>query len=257
MTYTSTATSSTDSLQKPEASFTISAEAVAKGLLFIVSVLLSMHVTGLLLESILEYESRFTRIIVRYFDVNGEENVPAFFSSVILLFAAGLLYLIYQVSKKTKARNGRRYWLVLAFIFAFMAVDESAQVHEHIAEFVRPQLSSDLNGLLHWSWVVPYSVALVAIVAFFFKWVLSLPAVTRNLFFMAGAMFVTGALGLEFVEGFLYKHYGLDHIYNRMLYTLEEFLEMTAVILFIYALLQYLASFKQNIAVVSQTRIGG
>ncbi|MEJ8802181.1 multidrug transporter [Pontibacter sp. H249] len=226
----------------------LSATSIAKGLMAVVLLLLCLHITGVLLEAVFDYDSRLTRIIVRYFDFNGEENVPAFFSSVLLLTAAALLYLIYLVHKKSmKSGSGKRYWLVLSFIFAFMAVDESVQIHEHIAEFVRPQLTSDLNGLLHWSWVVPYSFALIAIVAFFFKWVLSLPTVARNLFFIAGAMFVMGALGLEFVEGYLYKHYGLNHIYNRVMYTLEEFLEMTAVILFIYALLQHLASFKQKI----------
>lgn len=85
-------------------------------------------------------------------------------------------------------------------------------------------------------------MVVAGVVAFFFRWVLSLPATTRNLFLLSGGVFVLGALGFEFVEGYLYKQYGIDHIYNRVMYTLEELLEMSAVILFIYALLNYLAS---------------
>ncbi|MBC5992499.1 multidrug transporter [Pontibacter sp. SD6] len=220
----------------------ISAAYVAKGLLLIVCVLLCMHSIGLVLESIVEYESRLTRIIVRYFDFNGEENVPAFFSSVMLLIAASLLYLIFLVNSKVDKRNGRRYWLVLSLIFVFMAIDESAQVHEHVAEFVRPQLSSDLNGLLYWSWVLPYAAGVALLGVFFLKWVFSLPSFTRNLFLASGCIFVGAAIGFELVEGYLYKHYGIDHIYNRIMYTFEELLEMGAIVLFIFALLDYLAS---------------
>ncbi|MBW7467549.1 multidrug transporter [Pontibacter aydingkolensis] len=228
----------------------MSATGVAKRLLLVVGLLFCLHSTGVVLESILEYESRVTRIIVRYFDLNGEENVPAFFSSVILLAAACLLLLIYRTSKYTGRHKGNGYWLALAVIFVFMAVDESVQIHEHIAEFVRPQLTSDLNGLLHWAWVVPYTLVVAGVVAVFFRWVLLLPATTRNLFFLSGGMFVLGALGFEFIEGYLFKHYGLDHIYNRIMYTLEELLEMTAVILFIYALLQYLAKLKLSVSLI-------
>lgn len=236
-----------DSSKNVAPALTLSAGSVAKVLLGIVLILLCLHLVGVILESILVYESRVTRIVVRYFDFNGEENVPAFFSSVILLVAAGLLYFIYLASSKAKVRNGKRYWLTLAFIFVFMAIDESVQVHEHVAEFVRPQLNSDLNGLLYWSWVVPYAIAVVVIGAFFLKWVLALPAVTRNLFIVSGVMFVGAALGFELIEGYLYKQYGIDHLYNRIMYTLEELLEMTAIVLFIYALLRYLGTFQARI----------
>lgn len=233
----------------------VSAADVAKGLLLVVCVLFCMHSIGLILESILQYDSRFTRLTIRYFDFNGEENVPAFFSSVNLLAAAFLLYLIYWTNKGKSKRMDRRYWLALAVIFAFMAIDESVQVHEHIAEFVRPRLLSDFNGLLHWSWVVPYTLVVVGVVALFFRWVLALPVITRNLFFLSGSMFVLGALGFEFVEGYLYKQYGLDHIYNRVMYTLEELLEMTAVILFIYALLLYLENRNLSIALLPKSKL--
>lgn len=127
----------TSAIAKPtEASrgLKISAKGVAKGLLVVVGLLFFLHSTGVVLESILEYESRVTRIMVRYFDFNGEENVPAFFSSVILLLAAGLLLLIYRASQSTGSNKSNGYWLALTVVFVFMAVDESVQIHEHIAE---------------------------------------------------------------------------------------------------------------------------
>ncbi|GAB3826740.1 hypothetical protein GCM10028895_38130 [Pontibacter rugosus] len=214
--------------------------------------LLVANITGVVLESVLAYESRFTRLIVQYFDFNKEENFPAFFSAVILLFAGLLLFLIHKRSRSMGAARHSRHWFILGCIFVFMAVDESVQLHEHIAEFVRPKLSNDLNGLLHWSWVVPYAVFVLIVVAYFLNWVLRLPAETRNIFFISGFMFVAGALGLELVEGYLFKAYGIDHLYNRVMYCIEELLEMSAVVLFIYALLRHMERSSTRLVFRSQ-----
>ncbi len=54
---------------------------------------------------------------------------------------------------------------------------------------------------------------------------------------------------MEFPEGYFYKIYGLNHIYNRILYCLEELFEMSAVSLFIYALLDYMALHKIKLTI--------
>jgi hypothetical protein len=222
---------------------------IAQWLGLIVFVLLLANITGIILESVLQYDSRFTRLLVGYFDFNGESNIPAFFSSIILLIAGGLLLLIHTQQKNYTESKPTRHWLILGWIFMFMAVDENVQIHEHIADFVRPQLGNDLSGLLHWAWVVPYAILTLAVVAYFIGFVLRLPPYTRNLIIVAGALFVTGALGLELVEGYLYKRYGIDHLYNRILYCIEELMEMTGVVLFIYALLYYLAMHRTQVTI--------
>jgi hypothetical protein len=222
---------------------------IAQWLGLIVFVLLLANITGIILESVLQYDSRFTRLLVGYFDFNGESNIPAFFSSIILLIAGGLLLLIHTQQKKYTESKPTRHWLILGWIFMFMAVDENVQIHEHIADFVRPQLGNDLSGLLHWAWVVPYAILTLAVVAYFIGFVLRLPPYIRNLIIVAGALFVTGALGLELVEGYLYKRYGIDHLYNRILYCIEELMEMTGVVLFIYALLHYLAMQRTQVTI--------
>ncbi|MDO6391617.1 multidrug transporter [Pontibacter sp. BT731] len=184
-----------------------------------------------------------------YFTFNGESNIPAFFSSVMLLAASGLLFLLHRQQKITPQESYTRHWFVLGCIFLFMAIDENTQIHERVADFVRPRLATDLSGMLHWAWVVPYSVLTLAVVAYFIGFVLRLPNHTRNLILLSGALFVAGALGLEFFEGYLYKRYGIDHLYNRILYCLEELMEMSGVALFIYALLDYLARYGTQIMI--------
>ncbi|WP_018479106.1 hypothetical protein [Pontibacter roseus] len=228
----------------------VTPEGVVKWLGVVVFILLLANITGIVLENIVQSEARFTRILVRYFDFNGESNIPAFFSSIILLLSAAILFLIYKQRRHQGKTRYTRQWLLLGLLFVFLAVDENVQLHEHVAEFVRPQLGNDLSGFLHWAWVVPYAVLTVAVMFYFLRFVLHLPPFTRRLVFIAGALFVTGALGLELFEGYLYKRYGIDHLYNRILYCLEELMEMSGVVLFIYALLHYLAQRDTQVALV-------
>lgn len=227
----------------------LSPEKVFRGLVRLIIVLLLADIAGIILDSVLQYESRLTRILMYYFTFNGESNVPAFFSSVMLLAASGLLFLIHRQHKLSAMESYTRHWFILGCIFLFMAIDENTQVHERVADFVRPRLATDLSGMLHWAWVVPYSVLTLAVVAYFLRFVLRLPTYTRKLILLSGALFVTGALGLEFFEGYLYKRYGIDHLYNRILYCLEELLEMTGVALFIYTLLDYLARYGTQVLI--------
>ncbi|WP_426060822.1 hypothetical protein [Hymenobacter sp. B1770] len=136
----------------------------------------------------------------------------------------------------------------------FLAIDENTQIHEVVAEVVRPKLASDLSGLLYWAWVVPYFIAFVIIVAYFLPFVIRLPKKTRSLIILAGFMFVFGAVGLELAEGYFYKKYGLEHIYNELLYCVEELLEMTGVILFIYALLNHMASMNTPLLIEKEAK---
>lgn len=209
---------------------------VSKALAFVVLFLLLAYMAGMAYEKIyyLEPETLAYQLI-RAFDMNLEENVPAFFSTTILLLASALLFAVYSLKRNYKSEG--RKWGVLSFVFLFMAVDENLQIHEYMSEVVRPMLVSDLSGLLYWAWVVPYGVLVLAVIAFFLPFVLQLPQKTRVLFIFSGAMYVAGALGMELFEGYFFVRHGYFHIYNLVLYCMEEVVEMSSVVLFIYALL--------------------
>jgi hypothetical protein len=182
-----------------------------------------------------------------YFDFNVETNFPSFFSTMLLMLAAVLLLICYLHSRRIGSSQ-RRYWLVLSIVFVFLSLDENVQIHEVIAQHLTPVLPTDLNGFIHWSWVVPYSVLVLLLGGYFLSFVLRLPSFTRRLFIISGVIFITGALGLELFEGYFFKLYGLDHPINKVLYCLEELMEMWGVILFIYALLHHLATHGVRLA---------
>ena len=66
-----------------------------------------------------------------------------------------------------------------------------------------------------------------------------LPRRTALLFLLSGALFVGGAIGFETLSGYYYSLSGSKGITYVILQTLEEILEITGTILFIYALAEY------------------
>lgn len=211
-------------------------------------VLLSLgHIAAFTEDYVRHAWSRTAKNIIKWFDFNLESNVPTWFSVIILAFAAMLFFIIY-CHKKRSLIKGAHYWLTLCFIFLFLSMDESVQVHEEVAKILQPSVGTKLSGFLYWAWVVPYGVFVIAAAVYFLRFVVSLPVQTRNLFILAGGLYVFGALILEFPEGYFYLKYGLDHIYNRILYFVEELCEMSGVSVLIYALLNYMAS--NNIVLV-------
>jgi hypothetical protein len=58
---------------------------------------------------------------------------------------------------------------------------------------------------------------------------------------VAATLLIGGAIGIELVGGRYAELHGSEHLTYSMIVTLEESLEMAGVIVFIYALLKYIA----------------
>ncbi len=75
----------------------------------------------------------------------------------------------------------------------------------------------------------------------FRKFIQSLPIKTKTLFLLAGFVYVTGALGMELIGGYIADSYGYNTVYG-IVSSIEEILEMLGIVIFIYGLLSYLQS---------------
>jgi hypothetical protein len=214
---------------------------VVRVLLCCITMLTIGHIAAFIEDYVRDVHTGVSKHIIRLFDFNLESNIPTLFSSLILFLSAFLLMIIW-IYKKDNKIAGAHYWLTLCLIFIFLAIDETVQIHEQIAGMLRPSITNDLSGLLYWAWVIPYGLFAIFAALYFMKFVLALPPPTRKLFFEAGALYLFGALFLELAEGYFFKLYGLNHIYNRMLYFVEELCEMCGITIFIYALLNYMAA---------------
>lgn len=76
---------------------------------------------------------------------------------------------------------------------------------------------------------------------FFLGFLLRLPSCTRRFFLGAGAIYLGGAIGVEMIGGYYAEVYGFDSLEYQLIAHAEESLEMAGIIVFIYALLRYLA----------------
>ena len=74
----------------------------------------------------------------------------------------------------------------------------------------------------------------------FLKCLLGLPRSTRNLFLLAAAMFIGGAIGIELIGSYVDASGSRHTLLYRLLIAVEESLEMTGVAVFIFGLLRYM-----------------
>ncbi len=200
-------------------------------LLWIIAVLTVIH--SIVLFLYFYWEDDYVYGLVDLFDFDIEGNFPTFYSAVALLLATGLLALTTHINWNREGGN-RSYWLLLACLFLFLTFDEATAIHEAIGGFFENYM--DATGFLYFMWVVPYGVAVLVLGALFLKFVIGLPAQTRNHFIAAGIIFLSGAMGLEVFGAREADLNGVETITYCVLYTFEELLEMLGIVLFIYAL---------------------
>ena len=176
--------------------------------------------------------------LVPLFDLNVEGNVPTWFSSMLLLTAAALLW---RIGADTASRRGPfvRHWKVLACIFVYVSMDEASAIHEHLSPCLRGHWHT--SGLFFFAWVIPAMIILFGLWAGYAGFLRHLPARTRSLFLSAGLVYIGAAGCLECVEGLIVTTVGRSNMFYAPILTLEEAGEMAGAIIFIYALMSYRA----------------
>jgi len=171
------------------------------------------------------------------FDLNTEGNIASFYSSITIFISATLLGFIAFFRKK----NNLSYvlWFFLSIVFLFLSIDEASQLHERVGVLFEDNLN--LTGYLSWAWVVPYGILVIIFsVVYYFKFLPQLPKKIYWLFIISGSIYVTGALGFEMLAAKNYNSPLFSEILNAIYYSIEEFLEMLGIALFIYSLLLYI-----------------
>lgn len=176
---------------------------------------------------------------IALFDLDKEANIPTLYSSVTLLLCAGLLTFI-ATARKRQAKREYLYWAGLVVIFLFLSVDETAGLHENLIRPLRTALNT--SGVLYFAWVIPYGIFAIAMMIIYSRFLFSLAVRIRYLIIFAGLLYVAGALGGEIIGGPWAELHGQENITYALMTTCEELLEMTGILVFIYALMSYIAS---------------
>jgi hypothetical protein len=160
-------------------------------------------------------------------DVDQESNLPTWFSQLLLLIASALLWICARRNRSEGAPFTGN-WYVLSVGFLLMSVDEVAGVHESI------------NSVIVVSWAIPAAFGTLVVGLAFVPFLLHLPRLIALLFAAAGALYLTGALAAEIMGNSMVEARLENTLGYKMTTMGEESLEMTGLILFVYALLRYM-----------------
>jgi len=184
--------------------------------------------------------------LVPLFSLDQEQNVPTFVSSAMWLLSASLAFAI-AAAEKTRGRS-YLYWAGLCLICLYISLDEFAEIHERFVNaWIRGPAGTDKP--FYMSWVLVYGPLVVVIAVLFGRFVLRLPAEIRRLIIIAGVTYVFGAIGFEEISGVYLKTHDWSFGLGYNLVTLfEETLEMTAVVMLIYALMSYAAKYAGGLS---------
>ena len=174
--------------------------------------------------------------VIGLLDPRGESTLPAWFTSALLLGAAALLAAVGWINVARRAPFAR-HWLCLAVIFLAMSADECVALHERAAWPVERIFK--LKGPFLYGWVIPALVFVAAVGLSYVNFLRHLPRTTRRRFVFAGAIYVTGALGMEMLEGAHATGRGNETGAYAAMVVVEEVLEMSGVALFVCAVLAY------------------
>lgn len=174
--------------------------------------------------------------VTALFNLNAEVSIPTWFSQTILLAVAVIAFLIGRSTDEHK--KYKKHWMGIAGIFLYMSVDEGASIHE-LATGPMQHLLDVQSGFLYYSWVVLFGGIALVIGLLYLRFLWHLPVRTRWLAILAAVIFVAGALGMEMIEARLVARVGETSLAYTLLSGVEEFLEMSGVILAIYNLLDY------------------
>lgn len=186
--------------------------------------------------------------VLAVFSLGREQNLPTFFSALLMILATLLLAVIASLAVNGKKPDVSR-WVILSGGFLLMAYDELFSVHESLIRPVRSMMGDLDLPIFHFAWVVPGIVLVLVLGLFFAGFLLRLPPATRRIIVIAATLYLGGAIFVEMIEGAFIVREGPFSMTYAMIVTVEESLEMAGLLVFLYALLGYLADTYRAIEV--------
>ena len=183
------------------------------------------------------------KTFINYFYVDYELNFPTGFSSFLLLISA-LLLLVITILESNRSAPYVPKWALLSFCFLCLSTDEALQFHEKLIQPMRIFLGDSYLshlGIFYWPWVIPGIVTVLIFAIYFSRFLLKLNLKSRLSFLIAAVLYVSGAIGFELIGARYVALHGENLTYTTLITTVEEGMEMSGVIVFIWALLVYIS----------------
>lgn len=177
-----------------------------------------------------------------FFDLDGEGNLPTWFSSIQLLFV-GQIFLLKSVQSDINQSVSRFFHVFVCVFFVFLSMDETAQFHETLnrnISFIKllPRFKGD-NGI----WIYVYGLIALIIANIFLKDIVGMwRTYTKPFLLMTLGILIVlfGGVILEIV-GYQFLHSGRTPVLAIIEVACEEFCEMFGVSIVLYGALAMLA----------------
>lgn len=185
-------------------------------------------------------EGSFGYALVELFWLDTEQNIPTLYQCSALFAASVLSILVGRRSSRAGAIHGP-WWYALAGLFAFLGIDEGAQLHESVGDVIKAASDTTFGA----SWSLIYVPVALAVLAALVPFLLRLPARTRWLLVLSGAVYVGGSVAVEIAGQVHAGFFGQTNPVYAGLATIEEVLEMLGVALLIFTLLEHLRTLPQ------------
>ncbi len=191
------------------------------------------------------------RGIVKLFDLDGEVNIPEMYQTLGLVACAILLFAIAAQQKATSSPL-RRYWIVLAWMFLFLSVDSGCSIHNNFHVYsAHTHMQQQKQGIFYFSWTLGYGLIMLPIGLWYLGFLFKLPRKTAIHIFVAGVIYVAGAMGMEMVFGDYLSHGGMKGSHYELIFiTIEETMETVGTLLFIQVLLKHMADLRISFSVL-------
>ncbi|NES94417.1 MAG: hypothetical protein F6K32_04175 [Desertifilum sp. SIO1I2] len=229
---------------QPTSQIQLIPEKVIRFFIFTIVGLGCAHLGGQFTKYILGYGS--LKGLIPLFDLDREANIPSLYSGLALLLCGVVLSMIAIVKKQQRDRYCR-HWQGLAIIFAYLGVDEMAEIHELTGKPLRDLFNA--TGIFYFTWVILGFALVAAFILVYRKFTFALPPQTRKRFILAACLYLAGALGTELIGGYIAYTSEKQSLLYAMFVAVEEVLEMSGIAIFLYALLTYLRSQVSNITI--------
>ena len=176
----------------------------------------------------------------RLVNLDGEANIPAWFSSSQLLFGC-LVAWVTGLLRGSRDRPSRLFLFMTGSCFILMSVDETAQLHEGITGVIGTRYVDWLPTFLltHKGVIALLLIAALAVLRFIWRDLKAIWQWSRreSLLALAGmCVFLLGAAGVETLG---FKFLQLGSLVYKIEVTIEEFMEMFGASLIVYAALSF------------------
>jgi len=169
--------------------------------------------------------------VVEFFSLSSERNLPTAFSAALLALSSfGLASTATRLASRDRSR--RVGFAALACVLAYACVDESIQIHEHLARFATG------SGVFYFSWIIPGAAIVVVLAMVFARFLFGLSREARQSLVVAGAVYLGGAIGMELPLGAYTERYGNETFGYAFIDWIEESMEIVGASMFLFAVVR-------------------